>query len=206
MGLMTASGGLTNSKLVLANSEVSDVLNGKTFYAGDKLIKTGTMPNNGAWSTTVNAGSSVTIPAGYHNGNGKVTGSYKTIYIFNIVCNRSIGVGASVSFMMKSGQSVVTDVRANITSFQTVFDALGMSWDTNNWGANVYLQFKKTLRTLSVKNLWTDKWDASGSVSYLFPSTINAGTELYVAPTWNNDAVSHESEAILSLVFEEIIF
>lgn len=204
MGLMTAGGGLTTSKLVLADAAEGDVLNGKTFYAAGKALRAGTMPNNGAWGTTVNAGSSVTIPKGYHNGNGKVTGSYKTRYIFNIVCNRSIGSGASVSFMMQSGQPVVADTRANITSFQTIFDTLGMSWDAHSYGVNLYLQFKRTLRTLSVKNLWTDKWDASGSVSYLFPETINAGTELNMAPTWNNDAGSHEGEAVLSLVFEDI--
>ena len=34
---------------------------------------TGTMTNNGAISKTINAGESYTIPAGYHNGSGKVT-------------------------------------------------------------------------------------------------------------------------------------
>lgn len=72
MALMTASGGLSNGKLALANAEVGDVLSGKTFYAGDKLVKAGTMPNNGAWGATVGSGNSVTIPQGYHNGNGKV--------------------------------------------------------------------------------------------------------------------------------------
>lgn len=31
--------------------------------------------NRGAWSSTINAGQSVTIPAGYHNGSGKVSAS-----------------------------------------------------------------------------------------------------------------------------------
>lgn len=73
MALMTASGGLSNGKLALANAEVGDVLSGKTFYAGDKLVKSGTMPNNGAWSISLNAGDSITVPLGYHNGTGKVS-------------------------------------------------------------------------------------------------------------------------------------
>ena len=73
MGLMTAGGGLTTSKLALATATEGEVLNGKTFYATGKALRTGTMPNHGAWSTTANAGSSVTIPAGYHNGAGKVS-------------------------------------------------------------------------------------------------------------------------------------
>lgn len=72
-GLMTAGGGLSNSKLAMANAALAEVLSGKTFYAGDKVLKAGTMPNNGAWSTSVSAGSSITIPKGYHNGAGKVS-------------------------------------------------------------------------------------------------------------------------------------
>lgn len=36
-------GGLTNSKLALANAQAADVRSGKKFYAGDKQIKTGTL-------------------------------------------------------------------------------------------------------------------------------------------------------------------
>lgn len=42
MGLMSAGGGLTNSKLALATAEPSDVEAGKTFYSGTKVLKTGT--------------------------------------------------------------------------------------------------------------------------------------------------------------------
>ena len=34
---------------------------------------TGTMPNQGAKTASLNCGGSYTIPAGYHNGSGKVT-------------------------------------------------------------------------------------------------------------------------------------
>lgn len=41
--LMSASGGLTNSKLSLADAEATDVRPGKKFYSKDKIIKTGNM-------------------------------------------------------------------------------------------------------------------------------------------------------------------
>ena len=53
-----------------------DVLATKVFIAADGTTTTGTMPNNGAVSKTLDAttgNQSYSIPAGYHNGNGKVT-------------------------------------------------------------------------------------------------------------------------------------
>lgn len=105
-------GGLSTSKLALATATEGNVLAGNKFYAGSKTIKEGTltltgnvtadkmlegssgyandahsivkgnMPNRGSWGTTINPGGEATIPAGYHNGNGKVTAvSLKTMTI-----------------------------------------------------------------------------------------------------------------------------
>lgn len=54
----------------------ADVLATKVFTAANGTTTTGTMPNNGAVSKTLDAttgNQSYTIPAGYHNGVGKVT-------------------------------------------------------------------------------------------------------------------------------------
>ena len=47
MGLQSASGGLTKSKLELATAVPGDVVASKTFYAGDKELQTGLIPNYG---------------------------------------------------------------------------------------------------------------------------------------------------------------
>lgn len=73
-----AGGGISNSKLAQATAEAGNVLNGKTFYSKDKTLKTGTMTNNGAVSKSLGINGSYTIPAGYHNGSGKVTQSITT--------------------------------------------------------------------------------------------------------------------------------
>lgn len=70
--LLQPGGGLTKSKLALADAAAGDVLSGKKFYARDKVVKTGTMPNNGAWSSTINPGQTVQVPGGYHTGGGTV--------------------------------------------------------------------------------------------------------------------------------------
>lgn len=53
----------------------SQVLAGQTYYNTDlKTKRTGAMTNRGAWNSSgIAAGAAVTIPAGYHNGGGKVT-------------------------------------------------------------------------------------------------------------------------------------
>ena len=53
MGLQSASGGLTKRKLELATAVESEVSQGKTFYARDKTLKTGTLVERG---TAQNAG------------------------------------------------------------------------------------------------------------------------------------------------------
>ena len=57
------------------NATAAQVLSGYTFANASSHDVTGTMPNNGAISTTITPRASAqtyTIPAGYHNGNGKV--------------------------------------------------------------------------------------------------------------------------------------
>ena len=135
--LVSPSSGLNNSDLAKTNAGTGDVIAGKTFYAGDKTLKTGTIEereaytdvsdivymnqtalvripfgayrtptiagkpeiripidnvknalpggNQGAWGTRIAAGSSVTIPKGWHNGSGTVTadmGREETVIIF----------------------------------------------------------------------------------------------------------------------------
>lgn len=60
--------------LVDGTAVASDVLSGKTFFSDSYNVKTGTMANRGAVTTSVGFGGSYTILAGYHNGQGKVTG------------------------------------------------------------------------------------------------------------------------------------
>lgn len=62
-----------------ATASASDILNGETAWVNGSRIS-GTMTNNGAVNQTINPGASYTIPAGYHNGSGKVTAGPSTGY------------------------------------------------------------------------------------------------------------------------------
>ena len=54
------------------DASASQILTGKTAWVKGQKI-TGTMPNRGAVNQTLSAGETYTIPAGYHNGSGKIT-------------------------------------------------------------------------------------------------------------------------------------
>ena len=64
----------TDSGNATGNATVSQVLAGATFSNGTAVGLTGTMKNNGAVTQALNCGGSYTIPEGYHNGSGTVTG------------------------------------------------------------------------------------------------------------------------------------
>ena len=65
-----AGGGLSNSRLALANATAADVAEGKTFYAGNKTLKTGTLvPYKYATGTATwthqSSGFTVTVEVGF---------------------------------------------------------------------------------------------------------------------------------------------
>lgn len=55
-----------------ATAVAADLLSGKTAYVNGNKIS-GSMANQGAKTSTLNCGGSYIIPAGYHNGSGKIT-------------------------------------------------------------------------------------------------------------------------------------
>lgn len=65
---------LTGTLALSGNASDGQVLSGQTYYNTDaKTKRTGTMPNRGAVNQSLAINGSYTIPAGFHNGSGKVT-------------------------------------------------------------------------------------------------------------------------------------
>lgn len=91
---------LTGTLALSGNANAAQVLSGYTFYKDNAKSKlTGTMANKGAVSASVDPGGSYNIPAGFHNGNGKVTGNrkYNTVYL-----GEHTGWWTSFSYNVKS--------------------------------------------------------------------------------------------------------
>lgn len=73
--LISAGGMVADEDLDAATATADNVLAGKTFLAGgESELQTGRMPEKGAWSSSVAMNGSVVVPAGHHNGGGKVNG------------------------------------------------------------------------------------------------------------------------------------
>lgn len=68
------NGAVTPFRNPTGNAGAADVLSGKTFSSATAENVAGSMPNNGAWTGKTTGKGNVTIPAGYHSGNGYVSG------------------------------------------------------------------------------------------------------------------------------------
>ena len=100
--------GLKTGTLELTGDAVTaDVLSGKTFYSTNPKSKlTGSMTNRGAVTHTITTqGGSYTIPAGYHNGSGKVIANFANLIASNI--REGVNVGGVVG-TFKGGWNVTS--------------------------------------------------------------------------------------------------
>lgn len=111
-------GGVTGTLESLDVSDATaieqDVLEGQTFYAGNNEKKTGQMQNNNNWSVTVGAGQSVTVPEGYHDGTGIITGGMTGKFLASYVAwtNGSSWIQVTDSSYISS--SMVFQKEANV--------------------------------------------------------------------------------------------
>lgn len=84
-------GGVAGTFTADANAVAGDILATKTAYVNGAKV-TGSMTNRGAITQTISTqGGQYTVPAGYHNGSGKVTASFANLVAANVRAGVDVG-------------------------------------------------------------------------------------------------------------------
>lgn len=105
----------------MGTATAAQVLTGMTFTNSSGVGLTGTMANNGAWINTPTSGGKITIPAGYHNGNGYVDTSAVWNAAVTAADSRVSTSSASYSAGYNTGKSNITP---------TLFSKISSSWNS----------------------------------------------------------------------------
>ena len=111
-----------------------NVLEGKTFYATSLTASTGTMKNNGAISASLPINGTYTIPAGYHNGSGKVIQTIATKSSATYYATTSDQVINSGQYL--TGNQIIKALSSNNLSSANIKS--GTTISVNNGSTNVY--------------------------------------------------------------------
>ena len=139
---------------MFGNATQSHVLSGAKFTSQNGLAIDGTMTNRGAVSKTLGINGSYTIPAGYHNGSGKVTQSITTKAAATYTpttSNQTISSGQYLS----GAQTIKGDanlIPANIKSGVSIFGVTG------------------NYKGISGEDKINDMLSAYGSRNYVYPT------------------------------------
>ena len=95
-----AGGGVSNSKLALTTAEAKDVISGKTFFSGDKTLKTGTHPEGVSGAVEIES-AYTNYPA--NNGSDftntlEISSAYKSCLVFvSMLGSQTTGTYANVT-------------------------------------------------------------------------------------------------------------
>ena len=112
----------------------AEVLAGKTFSNDDDTGLVGTMPNNGAVNQSLPINGTYNIPAGYHNGSGKVTQSITSKSAATYTPGTSDQTIAAGQYL-SGAQTIKGDanlVPAKILTGNTIFGVAGSGVGVNN--------------------------------------------------------------------------
>lgn len=148
------------------DADVSNVLATKKFSNDNDTGLVGTMPNNGAVNQALAINGTYTIPAGYHNGSGKVTQSITTKA--GATYNPSTVQQVISSGQYLTGNQVIVPVTGTAT------DSDVMSGKTYNSAAGILRTGTATIQSLGGANLisGTVVLTSNASGDLYFPSSI----------------------------------
>lgn len=176
-----SGGGSGSTDLSFVTATASDILAGKTGADSSGNAVNGSMTNNGAWSTTKTSNGDVPIPAGFHNGSGKVS------------VNVSTSSGAldtpSISFNTTNGKFTATS-RVKTSGYISTSETKTASHTINTYLGGEYTPTKAS-QTVSL----TEKYCTGNVVikgdNNLIPANIKNGISIFgVAGSYAGDGGS----------------
>lgn len=121
-------GGLTNSKLALADAQAADVRSGKKFYAGDKQIKTGTLADATQATPTITVSTAGKITASATQAAGVVAAGTKSA-TKQLTVQAAKTVTPSASAQTAVAKGVFT---TGIVTVAAVYAAIGVTYPSGS--------------------------------------------------------------------------
>ena len=197
-----------NSLLAQTNATADKILAGYKAYSGGQLL-TGTMVNRGAVSSSLNCGQSYTIPAGYHNGSGKVTAnSLASQTVATATANnlssgvtawvngvKITGNGADVSNSYNSGYNEGSKQGVDSITFTMYAYATN---EPNYWQSQVNNIDVSNFKTLTIGTLTgADAHNSSGVINI----TVD-GNSLLKESAIGNQTFNISAYSVLSIVIQ----
>ena len=174
---------LTGTLALTGTAADSHVLSGQTYYNTDaKAKRTGNMANRGAVSQALNAGGSYTIPAGYHNGAGKVTAnslagqtsadaaaghilSGKTAWVNGSKVTGNMANRGAVSQALNAGGSYTIPAGYHSGTGKVTANSLASQTSANAAAGHI----------LSGKTAWVNGAKVTGNIASLAAQTVAPG-------------------------------
>lgn len=173
-----SGGGSGSTDLSFVTATASDILAGKKGADSSGNPVNGSMTNNGAWSTTKTSNGDVPIPAGFHNGSGKVS------------VNVSTSPGAldtpSISFDTTIGKFTATS-RVKTSGYLSTSDKKTASHTISTYLGGEYIPTKAS-QTLSTAGYYCTGNVVIKGDNNLIPANIKNGISIFgVAGSYTGD-------------------
>lgn len=161
-----------------ATATAAQILSGATAYVKEAKV-TGTMTNQGAKTSALNCGESYTIPAGYHNGSGKVTA--------NSLSSQTSGTATAAQIL--SGKTAwVNGSKLTGTMSQGVTASQVMATGVKSSGSSTSLVIEYQ-SGYSICNIVAEMQMISRKMTYLFPYdfSVNLIDNVSIFDSYNAD-------------------
>lgn len=186
----------TGGSLQEISATPEDVLTGKTYNDGEGVVNVGTMVNNGAVSQSLAINGSYIIPAGYHNGSGKITQNITTkaaatygakTSAQTISAGQYLSGAQTIAAVTQSGLSAANIVKGKTVTIKSNgsnlwsvtgtspgnFDFTTLGTPTYTHSSNVALSYKHAIVSQHMASVVGINGSSWGGGYYTFPNAID---------------------------------